>query len=375
MGLRRPFPDRNEQPIERFSVDRICVGGSSAFQRLCNTQTISQMLTNTRSTWPVGVQIDDSDEEHFSHDPWAHGEILNIRSAWQQDRMQFLQKVEEGLSNWRVPASVSAILDEMLGTGIRRIKSQHATNGQGLALLDQVLRSLLRMRRSGRQYYFLTIVDEAWNTLDRETRIDLKSIKNRATHALADCNLDGICFVEFQPITNFPAKGQGRLISPHVHAIVWPENDVNLGCRQVVKKLSGRFSGNFGAPGVKIKRIQSSDADVARVLYYCAKLPSSAKKVNHKRTGQAYLNDIKADYRPDLCLRMAEVLSHFTVRNLCFGRGKGATIVRQAFSILKALERRSPKSHAEYSDPSPIWKRARKENPSLIKYSPVVVRR
>ena len=182
----------------------------------------------------------------------------------------------------------------------------------------------------------------------------------------------GVGIIEFQAITNYPQKGKGRQICPHLHMIAWP-NGANY-IKFADDTVQARFTSAHGSATVDIEQIVDTEVDLARVICYAMKSPHSGKVLNKKKNGNYYLTDTTEDYRPELCVRVAEITSRFNIDDLVFSCGEGKHLRRAAFSKLTRWERAPLSRLGDTFDTEPLWARIRATNGSKLFQPPIIIK-
>ncbi len=187
------------------------------------------------------------------------------------------------------------------------------------------------VRPASRSYFHITFVHDSGNVTDREPAVHLDAYRKKVSDALRR-TFHAVAFIEVQAVTNYPRPARALMF--HAHAIAWIDDDAwasdpkAMGTRWATNLNDGGYwASEFGAKPIKVKLIEETDHDVARVAAYISKVPENAKW----RTGNTGtpMRSTRKGYRSDLVLRIGEILSHLLVTDVSFGVGDGVALINE----------------------------------------------
>lgn len=156
-----------------------------------------------------------------------------------------------------------------------------ASNGRSRwALVRSVYKQCRRLWRAEPSYEFahVTIILDDWTTSDETTVLELRRLRRRARHMLSQISEHYIAYVELQAFANVKAPSGGKLLSAHVHAVVFGENTLANGAT-VTKRLNKKLGPQIcGVSPLDCKPVIDTDADLLRVTRYGLKAMIGAKR-------------------------------------------------------------------------------------------------
>ena len=218
------------------------------------------------------------------------------------------------------------------------------------------------------RFWFVTIKEATWCSLDRDLALDLYGMKQRVQRSLwrVDKEFNFYGWVEVTPVAQFPRRGLGRAIMPHVHLIAWTKTGSP---RAIEKKLRGlRYNAPFSARGVHVSRI-ASHQQLQLAMAYSAKPPTSQKEVL-KKLGETkeflhYKLRTHADMRDDLYIRLIRALSLVETKDLIIAGRIGVEI---RSSIQKSARRRQQRlARVAYRESHPFSETRQAWSPHFAK--------
>lgn len=294
----------------------------------------------------------------------------------------FAENALEGARHWKLNDSEENSLLNLLG--------MHGYGGE-MRASDRTLRSALsdfvveevcalgkrdRKAKSKKNFYWITFICDKAISTDRDTHINIHSMKERVQHALRNYTpLSAIGFVEIQAVTNFPGKGLGRALMVHAHVLAWSDQEFSY------KGLKSRAKGfkGAGAMPIHIKIANNTTIDFARMGAYMSKIPFRGKvlKIPKDPSKKPCLYQT-VEVRPNLHLRLAEVLSHIPVRRLIFSVGEGQQI---KIKIMNKLDKWHKRKHRlcneryilSHDKVGAFWETIRKKNKKTLYQPPIVI--
>ncbi|MCW2413435.1 hypothetical protein [Sphingobium sp. B8D3A] len=204
---------------------------------------------------------------------------------------------------------------------------------------------------SGGPACLVTLIDGRFTTSHLQPRINLVEIKRRADATLRQMAPNYLACIEFALYNSHKHPTGGRVLSYHVHAIIWGgEDPFSLG-NIVAEKRQAKFEPNFsGADPIRVKRCETTAANLARVLGYMMKAPHECPSFypgKNGRKGNTH-HSPKGD-RHLYYLRLLQLRSLHTWDQMMFGKGEGAHLRRTALKQMKDLSL----SKARVSENSP----------------------
>jgi hypothetical protein len=143
--------------------------------------------------------------------------------------------------------------------------------------------------------------------------------------------------MEATPFSNVKHADGGKLLSPHVHAIVWGPDALRY-ARKVKKTHSKRYAVSFTkAPTIKVRRIRTKDVNLARLVAYALKPPHSCKNYYQSTDGtKRNLHEGTKNLRYIRFLRQAQIHSMMTINKATFAGGQGSVVRKSMMKAVKA---------------------------------------
>lgn len=212
------------------------------------------------------------------------------------------------------------LCNTMLASDLRlRRKASHFL-AQGLRKLRNACPEL--------EFQFWTLTHEQGNTSDRTPTIDLKFLRSQTDKTLRKQGLDGVYVIEVQGLGNYPAKGNGRLIMVHVHALTWSVKPLNFEAVEDELNSGSMWKNSLGALPVRVKPVTDADGELEYLSYYLFKPPYDAKMVEKRKRGER-LKSTEKGYKPEFAARMLELLSQLEITELVRSSCEGKFIRRE----------------------------------------------
>lgn len=303
----------------------------------------------------------------------------DAREVFSKSVRAMTAKVKENLASWAITTEERMLLRWIIGDYFRRrFPSNRASNlttrGHAASELRFVVRRMILDDPSYR-FRHLTIVHNGWRTLDRATNVELEAVKRTVGQLMASSGLDGwVGVVEIQAEAK-AKRGLGRDLMPHAHLLVWTR-DAGFDFNALEKALaaSKRLKCPPGAETVVITGDELIEPrDVRTWIWYMFKAPHIAKNPVPKKANPAEHRYYGADIRPNLAVRLMEVLSMMELTELIMGSGEGRQIANQLKASIRAYARKGD-LHCHPNDILNFWARARKRSGKAA-YTPVVINR
>jgi hypothetical protein len=227
-------------------------------------------------------------------------------------------------------------------------------------------------------FAFVTFIHREWNCSDRDTAFNMMAVRNKASKAIRDAGLNGVCVIEIQGLTNYPEHGKGKTLMPNVHGIVWSRTPIDMvGWRKTING-SPSWPTDFGCPALHVVELQEDTLEdrtnIERTVLYMMKPPHDAKyfKPQKGKPGYYKFASTTEAYPPILALRLVECLSHLSMLDMVFGVGKdGVKWCNRWRSGLKAWQKKRFETDALRDvDPVKFWAKYRKKS-KTEKFKPV----
>ncbi|WP_131621414.1 hypothetical protein [Parafrankia sp. BMG5.11] len=206
------------------------------------------------------------------------------------------------------------------------------------------------------QFMFVTLLADEGIMSDRRPAVYLDSLLEKARRAMIKMQVDGITALEVSPLMNYPGGGAGRSLLLHVHMLIWYNPKMRLAPMPNMELVPQRgiqaWTSRFGADPIVVTPITPELGTAAYWAAYMLKAPYEAKNLVQKKKEEFYqykmMKTIKG-YRPELAMRVHELLSQLPLTALCIGTKGGATILSRCRKQVK----RWAKTRV-YDTPTPV---------------------
>ncbi len=201
--------------------------------------------------------------------------------------------------------------------------------GIQLSAFRQLHESLVAVSHVSEEIEFalITIIEGQFETSDHHTKLQLFDLQTSARRMLSKMAPNYFGIVELALFNSPKHPSGGRLVSPHVHAIIWGV-DVLAKARAEAKKLNKTITPNAtGADPVDVKRVDPDPVNLARMAAYLVKSQDKCKTFYPGKDGK--LGNIHHSRKPDRpirYLRLAEYRSMLTFKDVTFASGEGKPI-------------------------------------------------
>ena len=256
------------------------------------------------------------------------GEMTN---SYNKKHILYCEKISKGISViCRKDSSCAKKLKALAGIGghcERILASDVDVKAIIREKLGQLLLTKKRALPSSRKLYFVSYIDNLGITSDRDPVIYVREFEKKVRRSLAGAKLNAISVLELHSLPNSPGTYNGGMLLLGAHAVVWADADVSLA--DIKKALdSPSWQCKLGAKPVDVKLIRDADINVLAISNYVAKLPVAAKNMvpSRKNPGTFRFRDTIKGNRPNVALRLLEVLSQIDMMELISGVGEGAKI-------------------------------------------------
>ena len=244
-------------------------------------------------------------------------------------------------------ASRKKLPSDQLGDLVTLVTSQGATSepilldpGIQLSAFHQLHESFVAVSHVSDQIEFalITIIEGQFETSHQDTLLDLYGIKESGRRKLSKMSANYFAVVEPALFNSPKHPSGGRLVSPHVHAIIWGV-DVVAKARAEAKKLNKTITPNAtGADPVDVKRVDPDPVNLARMAAYLVKSQDKCKTFYPGKDGKAgNIHHSRKPDRPIRYQRLAEIRSMLTFRDVTFASGEGNAVrsgIAKSLSIL-----------------------------------------
>lgn len=233
--------------------------------------------------------------------------------------------------------------------------------GIQLSAFHQLHESFVAVSRVSDEIEFglITIIDGNYETSDHHTELHLYEITESGRRKLSKMSANYFGVVELALFNSHKHPSGGRLVSPHVHAIIWGV-DVLAKARDIAKTLNKTITPNStGADPIDVKSVDRDPVNLARVAAYLLKSQDKCKTFypgKNGRRGNTH-HSRKAD-RPIRYQRLAEIRSMLTFKDVTFASGEGQSLrsgIAKTLSLLAQEQaRKAPRRFHPAEIPS-FW--------------------
>lgn len=226
-------------------------------------------------------------------------------------------------------------------------------------LYDVVKEFLPSLAPDGTRVFHVTFADDIGLTSDRTPNLKLAALKRKVDKAMRAMGVSGIVMVEVQPLTNFPAGGQGRTLMVNAHALCWGKVSRRK-FRKAHQALNASRSwrNQFGAEPIVPRELKVGLAEPLRIAAYVAKMPHDAVYLAPVGHGKFRFRPTLVGYPDNLALRIAEGLSHYTIYDAVFSVGNGKTVRKHWKQRLEAWHKeRLAAEKVHKFDVTKFWRR------------------
>lgn len=248
----------------------------------------------------------------------------------------------KAVKTWRLTEDQVDRLKRCIGfePSDRLLASNKTVIVETAARLSRLMRRL--HHTSKKNFYWITLINEDWHAQHNNTLIDLAGIHRLADTVLQPLGMDWFGMVEIDIFNNYPLKGKGLWITPHVHLLAWSKK------RERPSDIEARLFGHLltstlGAKTVKVKTV-SGPRGLAHLSYYMTKPRHQCKSLGrfNRLLGRHKLWSPDLSVRPGQTRRLAEILSRMTIDELMLAHGDGERIKRRLLRSLALSPALSP---------------------------------
>lgn len=253
-----------------------------------------------------------------------------------KERLKFFAGlIRQALKNHGASDQIKAAILAHLGLGIRceaMVASDVRLTHEAASYLAQWA-DAKRQEFPDRKWYFVTILDDSFNTFDRSPILRIKAIETKVNNAIRKWGVQALMRFEIQAEHRY--REGHRLLMIHLHGLLWTDGEFDH--LEVMRSLneSPHWNCATGAKPIHIKPVGSEPNDLKRVAHYTIKLPHSVKnRIENQGEFERQL-DTTVAYRPSLALRLFEGYSQLQFQDTIFGIGEGAKCWAQLRSRLR----------------------------------------
>lgn len=171
-----------------------------------------------------------------------------------------------------------------------------------------------------RQMQFLTIAPDGWHIDEERPILRPKAWREEAARWLAQLGFTGMGFIEFAPYLNHPSARHGRVLSGHLHAVGFADDESTY--RRKITRLSDRLEGLNAIGNFAVNRpVNLTEGDLAMVARYLIDQLRYAKRLSPSRKNPGRFVTRDAELPLHLALRSAEILTYLKFTDLIVTRG------------------------------------------------------
>jgi hypothetical protein len=277
-------------------------------------------------------------------------------AKWRQRVLEYARPLLTKLSR-KDRKLLQALLGLRAYSGPIRASDLHATRKFGLICAD-VVHSYARAVPNLRWFHITLFADE-FRLSERRPALALKRLKGKAYKEVQELGLNGLLWIDIDPLPNYPQGGKGGTFMFHVHALAFTDRDFDLAAARQKLKKSRSWSCDLKAEPTDITEITPRMGTPAWWAGYGAKPPYRAKRRKLRPDGTARLRWTDTGYRPQIAMRLAEGLAQLALLDTLFAVGEGKELREDIRRDLTAWHRRrwSDQRRLHLRRPSRFFKR------------------
>jgi hypothetical protein len=228
--------------------------------------------------------------------------------------------------------------------GAIRASDLAATRRFGLICIDVVHSYWLAASKL--RWFHITLLDAESHISERRPALALKRLKAKAYKEVQELGLNGLGWIDVDPVPNYSQGGEGGTLLFHVHFLGFTDRDFNVAAARAKLAQSRSWSSDLKADPTDITEITPRMGTPAWWAYYGPKPPYRGKRRILSEDGTTKLK--QCEYRPQLAMRMFEGFAQMARMDLFFGVGEGKDLREQVRRSLMAWHRK------RWSDQRPI---------------------
>ncbi len=185
---------------------------------------------------------------------------------------------------------------------------------------------------------FVTVISGDGGTSHFKTEIELHESLKRVQRMLRAISPHFFGVTELALFNSQGHPDGGQMLQVHTHSLVVGRGVVAK-AQGIAAKQAAHFTPNFsGAPVIDIKRVATSDVNMARICAYLFKAPYKCMNWNPGKDGKrGHMNGSEKGDRYVRYLRLAQLRTLLRYEDMCFGGGAGAKIRSDMIKFVRAL--------------------------------------
>lgn len=298
--------------------------------------------------------------------------LRQVRVELEEISQSFLEKAKRGGGRHQTLED-DAVFSTLAGQEHRLpylVSSDVKARKKAARLVHKAYRNI-RATRPATHFWHVTILHSEWLTSDENTEIRLRQMFQKAAPFLASLTGNYLAVAELQAFANIKHVAGGKLLSLHIHAIVWGERAFD------VQAALAAWTPHFRAidpavPSIQIDPVGGRPKDLAKLAFYPLKAAYRCKtRFVHSVTGKANLHESEKGDRYIRYHRLFEILSHINLRKLFHGGGEGVDILAAIGKKMRSWARRKGDAAAISPDRIPVyWSTYRSSRPGQRRFHP-----
>jgi hypothetical protein len=289
--------------------------------------------------------------------------VASVREALLQNTRLMLEKALLAIVCWTIPDILRSDLESLFGGSARVAHDLGSDMSTRVAAATWLIAYLVAMQEEypNRHFYFFTFIDDRIRTKDCETCCDLDPFEKRVRAIMRDNGFqDWIGVYDFLGYKNW-VKGAGRDVAPHLHLVYWTDEPIPRFAVQRKLRGSKRLVTFSGAPTVTIRKRKATAGNLAHIVAYMLMAPERAANLCPNRFKPGTNRQLGAYMRPDLGLRLMEILSQYRLSELVLSSGGGKDARGGVIDAIREhVGRRQAGRSIEPADAANLWERARR---------------
>jgi hypothetical protein len=203
------------------------------------------------------------------------------------------------------------------------------------------------------RWFHVTLLSDDAHTLERKPRLVLKRLKGKVYKTLQELGLEGVYFIDVDPLPNHPRGGEGGTFLFHAHIVASAGQEFDLQRARQKLCVSRSWRCSLGAKPTTIVEITTKGSP-GWWGQYASKPPYRAKSKRVDGEGAVELRWTERGYRPHLALRLVEGFAQIALLDLIGGVGDGK-------ELREEIRKRLAKWHRQR------WPDQKRRPPSLVR--------
>lgn len=251
--------------------------------------------------------------------------VGNLQKKWDQ---KFRRKVLGAIKRRKLPDDMRSMIGTMLTSRattvpimtnpkVRRSASKRLWEGLTAAVAAS----------PDLEVVLVTFISGEWATSHSKPVIELHHSRRAMETTLRAISKNFFAVTELALFNSHSHPEGGQVVQLHGHALVWGPDVYNKSERVAVTHLKKFAANNTDAPQIDVRRVATSEVNLARVCAYLFKPPYRAMTWCPPRDGKkGHMHQSEKGDRFMRYLRMAELYSLLTFEDVCFAGGEGRSI-------------------------------------------------